>query len=332
MRRYLLFFCISLLLCVGCRRVTVDFTYSPASPRSGEVVTFTNLSTNGEDYEWKFGDNHTATAKSTTHTFGKAGTYIVTLEETHSHQQCRHAVVVTDSLPAIAFSSDSICRYDSIWLYAQVWNPYDHSVTCQWSLDTYTQLLKGQLTDDSICVLFTRASDGLSEDVVVALTVRIDDTSYEVTKAVIVYEKPTWAVVLRTGSGDWYQTVYLPYYDEPISLSELSSAVRFDEAEARQALDDARTTLQVADPMEQKKYYGGANGLFVSHTNGANEVCITADSIGTLTIDRVHQRLFYSTQSGVYALPLIYAGSNQVADPPVRINNLNEVVAIVTME
>ena len=55
---------ICVLLMIGCKRVNVDFTYSPASPKAGETVVFTNLSSAGENWAWSFGDNSTSLTKN----------------------------------------------------------------------------------------------------------------------------------------------------------------------------------------------------------------------------------------------------------------------------
>ena len=49
---------------VGCKKVNVDFTFSPSNPKSGETITFTNLSSAGESWSWTFGDNATSLAKN----------------------------------------------------------------------------------------------------------------------------------------------------------------------------------------------------------------------------------------------------------------------------
>jgi len=58
---------------------TASFTVSSASVNVGEIVAFTNTSTDGDSYEWDFGDAGTSTSVSPTHTYNTAGTYTVTL-------------------------------------------------------------------------------------------------------------------------------------------------------------------------------------------------------------------------------------------------------------
>ena len=65
---------------MACKKIDVDFSYSPDQPKAGEKVTFTNLSTGGEEWAWTFGDGGTSTLKSPTYTYKNPGTYTVTLK------------------------------------------------------------------------------------------------------------------------------------------------------------------------------------------------------------------------------------------------------------
>ena len=74
---------IVLTLCcvaVACKKNDVSFSYSPQNPRAGQVVTFSNLSSTGEEWEWTFGDGGTSTLKSPSHTFKQPGEYDVILK------------------------------------------------------------------------------------------------------------------------------------------------------------------------------------------------------------------------------------------------------------
>ena len=68
-----------MVACVACKRIDVDFSYSPTNPCAGQVVTFTNLSTAGEKWTWNFGDNTISLAKNPKQIYKKPGTYVVTL-------------------------------------------------------------------------------------------------------------------------------------------------------------------------------------------------------------------------------------------------------------
>lgn len=63
-----------------------DFTSSPASPKPGESVKFTDKSTDPDgsvvSWSWEFGDGATSTEQNPTHAYAKAGSYTVKLTVT----------------------------------------------------------------------------------------------------------------------------------------------------------------------------------------------------------------------------------------------------------
>lgn len=59
--------------------LTDSFTINPASECVGELISFTNNSTNATSYLWNFGDGNTSTATNPTHTYTLLGSYNVTL-------------------------------------------------------------------------------------------------------------------------------------------------------------------------------------------------------------------------------------------------------------
>lgn len=59
---------------------TAGFTFSPAAPKVGQGVTFTNTSSGmPTGFVWDFGDGTTSTAKNPTHNFSGTGTFTVSL-------------------------------------------------------------------------------------------------------------------------------------------------------------------------------------------------------------------------------------------------------------
>ncbi|KAA0255584.1 MAG: PKD domain-containing protein [Acidobacteria bacterium] len=64
---------------------TASFTFSPANPTTGQVVSFRNESTGATSYLWNFGDGTTSTATNPTKTYSSARAYTVSLTATNTY-------------------------------------------------------------------------------------------------------------------------------------------------------------------------------------------------------------------------------------------------------
>ncbi len=68
------------ILCalVSCQKEpTASFTTSKTTVVTGETITFTNTSKDGDSYKWSFGDGATSELESPTHAYASSGTYSV---------------------------------------------------------------------------------------------------------------------------------------------------------------------------------------------------------------------------------------------------------------
>ncbi|MBC8487341.1 MAG: PKD domain-containing protein [Bacteroidetes bacterium] len=69
---------IVLITFISCQKEPdASFTASKTSVVTGEVITFTNTSKDGNDYEWNFGDGVTSVLANPTYFYENAGTYNV---------------------------------------------------------------------------------------------------------------------------------------------------------------------------------------------------------------------------------------------------------------
>jgi PKD repeat protein len=80
---------------ISCQKKPVaSFDVSPANAKVGEAVTFTNTSTNGDTYNWNFGDGSQSTIENPTHTYANVGSYGVTLEVASKNGKEKDAATV----------------------------------------------------------------------------------------------------------------------------------------------------------------------------------------------------------------------------------------------
>jgi len=83
--------------------LTASFTYSPASPATGQAVQFTDTSTGGPtSWQWNFGDGGTSTVQNPSHAFATTGSYTVALIATNNSgsQSVNRTVTVVPALTA----------------------------------------------------------------------------------------------------------------------------------------------------------------------------------------------------------------------------------------
>lgn len=308
-RGWWLIVCLVAVSVVSCKKVTVDFSYSPANPKAGETVTFDNLSTGGEDYVWYFGDNSSVDTKNASHVYKQVGTYVVTLKESKSKKTVSRTVIVTDTVPTFAADTDSICMFVPVKLTATVWNPYAHPVSYRWVLGEQVRLKSGQLTDAGIEVYFAKAGTET-----VRLEITMDGITTDAKREFTIYNTPAYAILMQDEQGNRYSQRM--YADE-----ETEDPQAVDYTRGNQLLDEWKDTLRYEDTLERKVYEGGAYGLRVSNKNGTCPKMITEDAVTCFTLNASLNRLVYATSAGVYSMPLIHTEDNQYVFVPKRINS-----------
>lgn len=86
-----------------------NFTYSPSSPKEGDDIQFTDLSTDPEgrslSWLWDFGDGYTSEQKNPSHEYAEAGVYSVTLtvsDDEEATDSISRTVNITQNLPPVA--------------------------------------------------------------------------------------------------------------------------------------------------------------------------------------------------------------------------------------
>ena len=340
MKRSIIYLSILLTFCVGCKRVEVDFSYAPTAPRAGEAVTFTNLCTEGEEWLWTFGDNTTNLAKNPKHIYKKPGPYLVTLMvDSAKYNTCTKQITVYDTVPTFVCSTDSILHYQDVTFTANVYNPFNHTLTYNWILPQDCEIASGTLDDYAITVFFTST---LEDSVQLLLTQK--DTTYSIKKAVKVHLTKAPAIVMCktdhtiirqrlindrieqpstvTTSEDLYAIEHacdtaVTFNGETFYASTLASTISdFN------GLDIQRVQL---DAMAQKWYITTPDGLFVANFDGSNLVSIDPTATGAIYVDTNRNRLYWASNTGTYAMPLIKSKNNRFTTTPVPYNSLGNI-------
>lgn len=329
-----------LAVCVGCKRVEVDFSYAPTAPRAGQIIAFTNLCTEGEEWLWTFGDNATSLAKNPNHIYKKPGTYLVTLMvDSAKYNTCTKEVTVYDTIPTFVCSTDSILHYQDVTFTANVYNPFNHTLTYNWILPDKCEIVSGTQDSHAITVFFTAP---LQDSVQLLITQK--DASYDIKKAVKVHLTKAPAIVMcKTDHTIIRQRLINDRIEQPTTVTTSEDLYAIEHACDTAVTFNGETfyasqlsnqipgfaSLQVQrvqlDAMAQKWYITTSDGLWVANFDGSNLVSIDPTATGAIYVDANRNRLYWASNTGTYAMPLIKSKNNRFTTTPVPYNSLGNI-------
>ena len=332
-----------LAVCVGCKRVEVDFSYAPTTPRAGQTVAFTNLCTEGEEWLWNFGDNTTNLAKNPKHIYKKPGTYLVTLMvDSAKYNTCTKQITVYDTVPTFVCSSDSILHYQEVTFTANVYNPFDHNLTYNWEVSDNCEVLSSTTTGKELMVYFK--SPATEEPVKLRLT--LNGVEYCITKNFAVHLTQAPAIVMKQNDGtivrqriikDRIEDINPGLEEDNALLAATSDTTLYFNGKLFTAskLDEdiagfAGMTIQhmQIDAMAQKWYITTNEGLWVANFDGSYLVSIDPNATGAIYADTNRNRLYWATATGLKSMPLIKSKNNQFTSKAVNYNQLNNITLI----
>lgn len=332
------------MIVVGCKKVSVDFTYAPEEPRAGESVLFSNSSSGGEKWNWDFGDNSTSSSKSPRHTFKKAGTYLVTLRvDSARNQMCSKSITVYDTVPTFVCSSDTIKHYQNVTFTANIYNPYSYGLSYTWTLPSGCVLQSGRLTDKSITVYFKE----YGTEQRVGLRITQGDKAYNIERGWYVYESLAPALLMmRSDStivrqrliGDYREDVLVDDSEEDrcLLLAMCDTIVEYNDTvftlgRLEGIIGSVLQRVQM-DKVARKWYFVSSDGLFVANFNGTSAAtairCIDSTATGAFYVDNVRNLLYWSNGVGVWGMPLVKSMDNKYVSVPVQYNEELDVVRI----
>lgn len=332
------------LLIIGCKKVNVDFTYSPASPKAGESVIFSNNSSAGEKWAWSFGDNSTSVVRSPSKIYKKPGTYVVTLMvDSAKYNTCSHTITIYDTIPTFVSSTDSIYHYQDVTFKANIYNPFNYSLSYQWTLPEGCVLHSGSLKSSSIVVYFT--SSNVAKEVLLNIT-QGDKQYPTIARTFNIYTTLAPAIVMQLQNETvWRQRII----NERLEITAQESQLQEDKEILSTHSDTCVTfngesfyaskmgeifparqvqRLQI-DAMAQKWYITTPEGLYVANINGQNLTLIDTEASGALHVDAMRNLIYWATPSGLKAMALVKSKNNQFATTPILYNDLSDIDRIV---
>lgn len=331
---------ILLTLCcalIACKKIDVDFSYSPTEPRAGQAVTFSNLSTGGEDWAWTFGDGGTSTTKSPTYTYKNPGTYIITLKvDDKKSLTCTKEITVYDTIPTFVASDSTFEIFRDYTFTANVYNPYSYTVTYEWSLPLntpYATVTSSSMDGASLTLYFTKAMT----EAPIWLNVIMNGDTTHIEKTFSVANRETNSVLFRNTDGDYRQRIFgqraeTVHPDQ--TATPLLDAVQ-DTAQTYNGKDFRLSELQTIFPelrgfkiANRKIYYRTTNGLWVALLDGTCPVQIETADCSAMMIDLVDNRIYWAVADEVRYMPLIGSDNNQFVTEPKVINSLQGVTKI----
>lgn len=321
----------------ACNKVTVDFSYGPENPRAGALVTFSNLSSSGEEWEWTFGDGSTATIKSPTHTYKRPGTYRVILKvDKKNALTATKEITVFDTVPTFVWEDSVFCIYQDYTFTANVYNPYNYEVKYEWSfpLNTvYTALSDedASLNGSSLKIYFTKPLDKAP----VWLHVIMNGDTTFVEKSFAVQDRQTNSLLMRTAGGDCRQRIFGVRAEEykPVAKNDLLD----NEQDTEQTyngklfkLADLAATFPgiLGFHIANRKIYYRADGLWVANLDGSNAVQIDAEPCVYMTLDTRDSRVYWANAKGVWYMPFVGSDNNKFVTTPIRLNDLTTVAKL----
>ena len=324
---------------IGCKKVTVDFSFSPTDPRAGQKVTFSNLSSSGESWEWSFGDGATSTLKTPSHTYKKPGTYRVQLKVDKKNSLIKSAdITVVDTIPSFSCADTTFVIYHDYTFTAQVYNPYSYTVEYAWDIESADAAVQPVNPEDgwngsSLSVRFLQPTDELT----ITLTVTLNGETTLCGEMIRVEDRPAHSILLRTAQGDYRQRIFGKYAEEAF-LDEDATLLLEEEQDTFQVyngyafyLSDMKAVFPELEGFHianRKFYYRTDEGLWIANIDGSNQVEIDDKPCTAMTLDTEDNRIYWANAEGVWYMPFIGSDNNKFITTPTLLNEMGDVTKL----
>lgn len=339
MKRYTLFIALCCLL-AACKRESADFSYSPAAPRAGETVVFSNASTTGEEWSWNFGDGNTSSNKSPIKVYRQPGTYTVTLMVDKKKALTRvKEITIYDTVPNFSSSIDStgLDIYEDATFKVLAYNPYYHPIKYKWSIegDNLQAVVNGPDTAATYSVYFRQ-----SGTVRIALDVDLNGVKTHVVHSYTVKDRPSEGVLMQNAESAYRQRVYASRVAEAVPTTAAADlALLRNVQDTLQVYNDSTFVLKDLNMgghlwdgfriINQRIYLRSEQyGLYVYRIDGTYGVQIDSEPTYAMMIDPIDNRIYWAVQDGVMYMPLVNQNFNEFTTVPERLNSLTGVTRL----
>lgn len=316
---------------------------TPTHPRAGETVTFTNTSSSGDDWFWRFGDAAVSTAKSATHVYKAPGTYLVTLQADKDKKKNRiayHNITVVDTIPTFAcdYEDKVIEIFNDITFTAQVYNPNSYDQKFVWSIEGV-----GYEVVDSTAgiykVYFT--SHGTAK---IKMHLEQHGQSWDTTRVYEVDNREGQALLMLDKNKTYLrQRLFYNFLEREIQeRAEAVSPLMYEEG--KDILDKVQDTIQeyngrtfkLSELQEilpsmigfrlgrNKVYFRTEDGFYVANLNGQHLQPICGEPVSAVVVDDVTgaERVYWATAEAVYFMPLVEQIDNKFDVDKIEVINL----------
>jgi len=213
--RYLIAGSLAALSLVACHKPKIDFSFTPASPRAGDSIVFTNLCEEGESWLWEFGDGASSTLKQPKRAYKRAGTFLVTLTVDNKKElSVSHNITIYDTVPVI--TTDSEVNYMTLTTFTPIiYNPYSYKIQYEWH---FSKNVFGDDVVDGIATVKAPRVYFMEKDFTdtVRLIVKINGKTYDVSQPFFVHNVPAPALVYTTTSDSLFvQRTFEKGWEDP---------------------------------------------------------------------------------------------------------------------
>ena len=328
---------------IACKKNEVDFSFSPTAPRAGQSVSFSNLSTSGEEWAWSFGDGVSSTLKSPSHTYKKPGKYVVSLKVDNKNAwRVAKEITIYDTVPTFVCTDTVFAIYQDYTFTANLYNPYNYEVKYLWYqpldeamfLPPYFEVTDTTLTGSTLHLYFTYPM----EEAKLGLCIILNDDTTFIEKSLHVLDRATNSLLLRTTDADWRQRIFGKRAEE--AMPDLTATALLDaEQDTIQTyngytfrLSELRTVFPELEGFHianRKFYYRTVdNGLWLANIDGSFPVQIDSLDCQAMTLDLTDNRIYWANSLGVWYMPFVGSDNNQFVTEPTLLNIMDNVTKL----